>query len=292
MPSAHRISVLLLASLALAACGGGSDGSPAVARVIGLTDDNRLLAFAPASPRDLLGTTAVTGLVAGEVLRGVDFRPADGKLYGLTNAGRLYTLEPATGAATRVAVLMPDPEDGSDPFTGIHGAITSVDFDPRADRLRAVTSQGMSLRIAVETRTVDGVTVTAGQTITDGNVNRAGAAASVVASAHAHGDVGPTVLYHLEQDADQLTRQSPDHGALADIGPLGVDITGSAAFDIAAGADGPALAALRAGAAGPFSLYEIALATGQATLYKGRAARSVIGGATGPDNLIDLAIVL
>lgn len=74
------------------------------------------------------------------------------------------------------------------------------------------------------------------------------------------------------------------------MGPLGVDIGGSAAFDIGGGSSGLALAALRTGTTGPFSLYSVSLTTGAATLYRALAAGAAqIGGAAGPA-LIDLAI--
>ena len=174
--------------------------------------------------------------------------------------------------------------------------MTSVDFKPAADRLRVISSDGHNLRIVVETATVNGVTVTAGQTTTDGTISRATGAASVTASAYTNSFAGTTstVLRNLEQSTDQLTRQDPpNNGTLVDIGPLGVNITGVAGFDIGGGANGLALAALRTGAAGPFSLYTVSLTTGAATLYRNSSANaglSQIGGANGPANLIDLAI--
>ena len=42
-------------------------------------------------------TGAANALTAGEWIYGMDFRPADGVLWGLTNKGRLYTIDPATG---------------------------------------------------------------------------------------------------------------------------------------------------------------------------------------------------
>ncbi|MGV3572994.1 MAG: DUF4394 domain-containing protein [Ramlibacter sp.] len=265
-------------------------------RAFGLTDDNRLLAFNPDSPNRIRSTTAVTGLRAGEVLRGIDFRPRDGKLYGVTNAGRLYTIDEEDGDATEVASLSADPGDNTAPFAGIDGTITSVDFNPAADRLRVITSSGQNLRIVVETATANGATVTAGHTTTDGTINRAGAAPSVIASAYSNNFAGTatTALYNIEQNSDQLTQQTPPNdGTLVDRGPLGLDVADSAGFDIAGGANGLPLAALRAGSAGPFSLYQISLTDGRATLYDGASAsRSRIGGVGGPANLIDLAIRL
>lgn len=264
---------------------------------LALTSGNQLVAFNPRSPNTLTGTTAVTGLGSGESLVGIDFRPRDGLLWGLSSTGRLYTIDSTTGAATFRAALAADPTDTTAPYTGLTGTVTAVDFNPAADRLRVNTSDGQNLRIVVETATANGVTVTAGHTTTDGALNRAsGGMASVVASAYTNSFAGTTAtsLYNLEQNTNQLTLQNPpNNGTLADVGALGVDIDGNAGFDIGGGANGLALAALRGGATGPFLLYSIALPTGAATLYgntTGNAAASQIGGATGPANLVDLAI--
>ena len=263
---------------------------------LGLTSDNRLVAFNPQTPNTLTSSTAVTGLSNGETLVGMDFRPRDGMLYGVSSAGKLYTINPASGAATLRANLMADPADTTAPFTGLAGGAISVDFNPAVDRLRIVSSTGQNLRVVVETATNAGVTVTAGNTTTDAPINRASGAPSVLASAYSNNFAGTTstTLFNLEQNTDRLTQQTPPNdGVLVDLGALGVDISGSAGFDIAGGDNGLALAALRSGASGPFLLYTVSLATGAATLYRntsGNAALSQIGGAGGPANLIDIAI--
>jgi len=263
---------------------------------IGLASDNRLVAFNPQAPNTLTSSTALTGLAAGESIVGVDFRPRDGMLYGVSSAGKLYTINPANGAATLRASLMADPADTTAPFSGLAGGAISVDFNPAVDRLRIVSSTGQNLRVVVETVTTAGVTVTAGNTTTDGPINRASGAASVLASAYSNNFAGTTstTLFNLEQNTDQLTQQTPPNdGVLVDKGALGVDISGSGGFDIGGGDNGLVLAALRNGASGPFSLYTVSLTTGAATLYRntsGNAAQSLIGGAGGPTNLIDIAI--
>lgn len=263
---------------------------------LALTSDNRLAAFDLRTPNTFTSNTAITGLAPGENILGIDFRPRDGMLYGLATGGKLYTIDPATGAATLRATLVADASDATAPYAGLTGTVTSVDFNPAADRLRVVTSDGQNLRIVVETATTGGVTVTAGATTTDGTINRASGPASVAASAYTNSFSGTTStsLFNLEQNTDQLTLQNPpNNGTLTDIGALGVGITAPAAFDIGGGGNGLALAALRAGAAGPFTLYSVSLTNGAATLYgntSGNAALSQIGGSAGPANLIDIAI--
>lgn len=250
---------------------------------LGLTTDNRLVAFDPKAPNTLTATTAITGLPAGETVMGIDVRPADRALYALTNNAKLYTIDPATGAATLKSTLVADGADTTAPYPGLVGTVFSVDFNPVADRLRVITDLGQSLRINVDT----------GATTTDGDINRA-APAMVLASAYSNSFAGTTstVLYNLEANSDVLTRQDPpNNGTLVDIGSLGFNLTGMAGFDIAGGANGLVLAALRNGASGPYSLYTISLTTGAPSLYRntGDAALSRIGGASGPA-LRDIAI--
>jgi Domain of unknown function (DUF4394) len=133
-------------------------------------------------------------------------------------------------------------------LTGLSGSVFSVDFNPVADRLRVISDDGQSLRIVVETATASGVTVTAGSTTTDGAINRASGPASVVASAYTNSfaGTGESSLYNLEQTSDQLTLQNPpNNGVLTDIGPLGLNISGTGGFDIGGGDNGIILAALR-----------------------------------------------
>lgn len=260
---------------------------PRPASVLGLTADNRLATFDPRTPNTISANVAITGLAAGEMVVGIDFRPSDRLLYALTGNGRLYTIDPATGAATSKSTLSADATDTSAPYTALAGTVFSVDFNPAADRLRVVSSTGQSLRINVDT----------GATTTDGSINRLSGAASVVAAAYSNSFAGTTTttLFDLDATSDVLARQTPPNdGTLVDVGALGIDIAASgAAFDIGGGGNA-AYAALRSGATGPFSLYSVSLTTGLAALLGntgGNAALSQIGGATGPA-LIDIAVRL
>jgi Domain of unknown function (DUF4394) len=259
---------------------------PAAPRALGLTADNRLAAFDPKAPNTISSTVSITGLGAGETVVGIDFRPTNGMLYALTDAAKLYTVNADSGAATLAVALAADPTDLTAAYAGLSGTRFSVDFNPAADRLRVISDSGQSLRINADT----------GATTTDGDINRSGVAPSVSAAAYTNSFAGntATALFDLDAASDVLTQQNPpNNGTLVDVGALGIDITGTAGFDIAGGGNGLVLAALRAGStSGPFTLYTVSLTTGAATLYRntsGDAALSLIGGASGPA-LIDLAI--
>ena len=250
---------------------------PDAPRVYVLNDASRLASFALTSPNTLSTPVAISGLAAGEVVVGMDFRPGNGRLYVLTSAARLLTVNPDTGISTVVATLAADPTDASQPYVGLAGTRFSVDFNPVDDRMRVVSDTGQNLRINVDT----------GITITDSGINRA-TPATVVAAAYTNSFAGTTStdLFDLEANDSVVARQSPPNdGTLVNVGALGVVLNGQAAVDIAGGANGLVLAAIRAGATGPFSLYSFSLTTGAATRYgsaTGDAGLSVIGGPSGP----------
>ncbi|MGF6274793.1 hypothetical protein ABIB38_003184 [Massilia sp. UYP11] len=253
--------------------------------VLGLADDNRLLGFKVGSPGTIDTSVAISGLAGGETLAGIDVRPKDGMLYGLTSAARLVTIDPATGAATVKATLAADAADTTAPYTAMQGAAFAVDFNPAADRLRVISDSGQSLRINVDT----------GATTTDGNINRAGVAPRVVAAAYTNSipNAASTQLFDVDGASSVLALQNPPNdGTLVDVGPLGVTVAGAGAMDIGGGANGLVLAALRTTAGGPSTLYRVNLTSGAATPVNGAAtpATSVIG--SGGPGVRDIAIWL
>jgi len=108
--------------------------------LIGLTADNQLVRVEAEGRRAMGGPVRISG-TEGRVI-GIDQRPADGKLYGVTDAGQIVTLDPATGRATAVSRL-------SERFEG--GGRAVVDFNPAAGRLRLMGMNGMNFRVNVET---------------------------------------------------------------------------------------------------------------------------------------------
>ncbi len=257
--------------------------TPAAPVAYGLTDDARIVTFKTATPNTLDTNVAVSGLAAGERLLGFDVRPKDGLLYGISSTGRIVTIVPGTGVVTVKATLAADPTDTTAPYTAVAGATFAVDFNPVADRLRVISNTGQSLRINVDT----------GATTTDGAINRAGALPVVTAAAYTNSFAGTTTtsLYDIDLTSASLALQNPPNdGTLVNVGALGVAVAGDVGFDIAGGANGLAIAALRTTATGPSSLYRVDLTTGAAVLLTGTAATSAVGGGT--VGLTDIAISL
>jgi hypothetical protein len=253
--------------------------------VLALGDDNRLLGFKASTPNTIDTNVAITGLNGGETLLGIDVRPKDNLLYGLTSAARLVTIDPATGAATVKATLSADAADTTAPYAGIQGTAFAVDFNPVADRLRVIGNSGQSLRINVDT----------GATTTDGAINRAGVAPVVAAAAYTNSipNATATQLFDVDSASGVLALQNPpNEGTLANVGPLGVTIAGDGGMDIAGGANGLVLAALRTTASGASALYRVDLATGAATPVNGAATPATSRIGSGTPGVRDIAIWL
>lgn len=206
----------LLAATAIAA---GMLGDAAQAQtLVALTADNRLVTL-DAAARTAAAPVRVSG--AEGRLVGIDQRPADGKLYGLTDRGQIVTLDPRTGRATAVSRL-------SEAFES--GGRAVVDFNPAADRLRVMGLSGQSLRVNVET----------GQAIRDGSLKYAagemsGTTPRVTAGAYTNSVAGATgtMLLTLDTTAGLLNVQNPPNdGVQAPRARLSASLPPGTAFDI------------------------------------------------------------
>jgi len=183
-----------------------------------LSSNNQLLKFNANAVETPMSTTAITGLPSGESILAMDFRPATGELYGVSNNSRLYIINTTSGTARVV---------GAAAFTpAISGTTVGFDFNPTVDRIRLVTSTGQNLRLNLET---------GGIAANDGPINGVNNAA-VSAVAYSGNTAGSTntVLYDLDATTGKLYRQNPpNNGNLVEVGSLGVGtISGQSSFDI------------------------------------------------------------
>jgi len=182
----------------------------------------------------------------------IDVRPADGMLYGVTDTGWIVTIDPKSGQATAKSKLseMLKP-----------GVIATVDFNPVADRLRVMGSDGTSLRVNVD----DGkATVDGSHKYKEGDAN-AGKTPKVVAGAYSNSWKGTkaTTLYDIDAATGALVTQvPPNDGVLNTVGSLGMAVSGPIAFNIVASGEDKNDAWLVAGG----TLYSVDLKTGKATM--------------------------
>lgn len=218
--------------------------------MVALGDDNTLVRFNSANPEN--GNVWQAEGVDGYLL-GIDVRPADGKLYGLSSEDKLYTINLSNRRATEISTL-------SESFES--GALSGFDFNPAADALRITGSDGQNFRVNVDTGevTLDGELAFAED---DAN---AAATPAVTASAYTNStDPAPetTELYSLDASLDALLEQDPPNdGTLQTTGEVAFDVADVAGFDIAAGDDGSNTGYAVSGA----DLYIIDLETGDSTL--------------------------
>jgi hypothetical protein len=250
-----------------------------------------------------LTSVNITGVTAGEVLVGIDGRPATGQLFGLgvneaANTATLYLIDPQSSATTATATPLGTP--GQIAFVDASGMAVDlppaavgygVDFNPTVDRLRVVTGSGLNFRVNPN----DGAPV-------DGNLNNTttppaginpdgpisglpSGSTGVDATAYTNNFASPTgstpvtTQYTLDSVSNRLFIQNlPNAGTQTT--PLAVtlnnaalDFTAANGFDIPPGvtvttanavAQGEGFAALTVG--GSIGLYRIDLATGAATL--------------------------
>lgn len=226
-----------------------------VATVYALTSDNRLVSFKPFSPAAFDTDVAVTGLQGGEQIVGIDFNPVNGVLYAVTNASRVYVLDPATGALSGAVTLTANPLDAIDPFTALSGTQFGVDFGSVDGVLRIQSDTGQNLRVNLADGTV----------ITDGPVV---APAQIVGTAFSNPYVGAStsLQYSLDIGTGNLLRQTSISGAQAVVGPFNAGTTFQleGGFDIGGGDNGLGLAALLPAGATQSTLYRVDL--GQGTL--------------------------
>ena len=244
MASRNRFGYLVGASLIALTIGTATANA---ATLVGLTADNKLVkidtATMTASP-----PMAISG--ADQVL-GIDVRPADGKLYGLTAGGQLVVIDHMSGKATAGSTLSQKVPLGPRPV---------VDFNPAADRLRVIAADGASLRINVD----DGATTVDKPLNYDASDANTGKKPMVAAGAYTNSSKGAksTELFHVDGGTGALVLQSPPNdGVLKTRGGVGAPSLADAVMDIDNEAEGKNTAYLIAGG----TLYTIDLASGKAT---------------------------
>jgi len=226
----------------LAACLAAQAGTLAA-----LTGDDTLTMIDTATQKagKSMKITGINGKIAG-----IDVRPADGLLYALSTDGTIYTVDTA-GKATLKSKM--------DTVLAA-GTLATVDFNPAADRLRVIGSDGTNLRVNVE----DGKTTVDGKLKFAESDMHKGETPMIVAGAYTNSVKGTkeTALYDIDGKIGALLKQAPPNdGVLGAIGKLGV-MPKSVAFDIEAGSGGTNTGWLLADGA----LHKVDLATGMASM--------------------------
>ncbi len=238
---------LLGAALALTAL------SSQAVTLVGITSGNQVARIDTANVAAAT-STAISGLEAGDRFVGIDLRPGNNTIYGVTLSNKLYTLNEFTGAATFVAGLSTSIVN---PSLGY-----GIDFNPAADfsgaaSLRFVSSAGDNYAINANTGAVTVATSIAagfsgvGYTNSTPNPPSAPAAPS---------------LYYINSNSDTLSVATSafNNPTISSVGSLGVDVLRANGFEVLA--NGTAYAGLNVdGSSLTSGIYSINLATGAAT---------------------------
>ncbi len=223
--------------------------------VYGVTDTGNLVSWDSGDSSNLLTGVAVQGLQSNERLRGIDFRPADGQLYGLGSFNNLYTINTSTGQASLV---------GAGNFApGMNGSSFGFDFNPVIDRIRVVSEANQNLVLNPNDGTATQVT---DLFYGAGDVNF-GMDPSVVSSAYTNSFAGAatTQLYGIDTELDILVTQANSAGTLGTVGALGLDLNDTASFDIS-GTTGIAYGTVVSEDGAQSIFWTVDLATGQSTM--------------------------
>ena len=167
--------------------------------IYALTSDNAIYVLRPgAGQYARLGRVNVPD---GGNLIGMDFRPADNKLYGLTDLGTLYTIDVSLARFGQVAQV----SKMSPRFTGGFGNV--MDFNPVANALRVTGTNDQNLAV-VNGADGSNLSTTVVQTkfaYAAGDVN-AGKDPEISGGAYTNNFVGATttLFYAVDHDLDTL----------------------------------------------------------------------------------------
>ncbi|MGF0540532.1 DUF4394 domain-containing protein [Agrobacterium sp. ES01] len=240
----NTIRFALIASTALGLTATVASAAPA----LGLVGDKTLVMFDTDTP-DMGKSMDVSGV---DKLLGIDVRPADKTVIGVTGDHRIVTIDPKTGAATEIAKM--------DKMLPMADTPVIVDFNPMADRLRFMTGT-TNHRVHPDT---GAVTVDGSLAFEEGDMHK-GEAPNIVAAAYINsvGKPEKTAMYDVDATIGALIQQTkPNDGTLKAIGKFGIkDMPASYAFDIYSTADGANTAYLVANN----MLYTVSLETGKAS---------------------------
>ncbi len=120
--------------------------------ITGAFHADRLVVFDSGSPGSVTTVGTLSGVRPRHGVRGIDFRPATGEMYAVSNDGvsaQLYRVDLASAVLSPVGAGFTFP---SDPYARL-----SIEFNPVNDRIRLVTGNGFNLRLNPDTGAVESI---------------------------------------------------------------------------------------------------------------------------------------
>ncbi len=198
----------------------------------------------------------ISGDAFGENFIGIDLRPSNNLVYGLTRSNNIYTIDATTGVSSFVATL-------NNPVITL-GKSYGIDFNPVADRgtgasLRLISSTGENYAVNAVTGAVTVATSIAAGFNAVAYTNSDASAPTTIP--------GSTGLYYINSASDTLSFAAAGFNAptITTVGALNHDILSANGFDILANGIGYAAVNMDDGLL-KSKLITINTATGAATL--------------------------
>ena len=226
----------VLAGLLVMSAASAQDAAPKASatngpeNVYALTAADDLLRFDGDNPQ-AVDRDSITGLVGGESLVGIDFRPSSqtpglqGELYGIGGRGGIYVINEENGTAERTGTLVATNGDR----VALRGNNFGIDFNPTVDRLRIVSDADQNLRVNVDT----------GETTVDPDIRYGNRASDADTTGVAYTNSRPaafgdsTRLFYAETMRDRLaTTEDANSGVITSVGGFGVATRPMAGFDV------------------------------------------------------------
>ncbi|ASZ12314.1 DUF4394 domain-containing protein [Chitinophaga pendula] len=177
----------------------------------GLTNDNKLVRCNENGNVDTKISIQTIG--NNEQLLEMDFRPATGQLYAISNANLLYTINHLDGTTVLISKT---------PFN-VEGNIIGFDFNPVTDRIRILTDKGHTIRLNPETGNIE---------TTDPAVNTGNTTVKAIAHTDNWAGTTTTTLYDIDTRESKLYQHETATGKLLLVGPLTIAATAVSGFDI------------------------------------------------------------
>ena len=262
--------------------------------VLALTSNNRYYSFNANQP-DQISNPVSIAVPSGETVLGLDMRQSDRKLYALTSASKLYTVDlampaaaaptPAGGAATLVSTLSP---------LLTSGVRYTLDFNPliattgnASNRMRLIGDDDSNATVEVETGTVST------STAVSGTPNPTVVAAAYINNFRNIGSTTPSTRLFVIDGANgtlneqNITTGDPLLGTLTRVSALGITLAGRVGFDISGQSNDNILLMAHGVEPGVSTLYRFGSSLSSTATF---APAGMIGGSSGPTDLVDIAI--
>lgn len=246
----------LVVSVVLAAACSLSVPASAADRLFGVTSAARLVSFHSDSPGVFRTRKAITGLVGGDRIVAIGVQPSGGRLYGVSDGSRLYSITARDGKARAIGGPF-GPQLGSQEI--------GFALAPGGRQAQVVTEYGRSFRLDLSTgQRIDGDPMAAGIQ-DDGDLHYAagdrGASRDPRVSAAAYARTSARRLFGVDSALDALVVQEPSSGTLRTVAPLGIETSSRVGLDVAR--SGRAWATLSPRGTDLAALYRVGLGNGR-----------------------------